>query len=127
MEASAAMGLRELDLSECFDLLASANRGRLAITYQALPAIVPVRLDYKGDEVVIASLLGRSVLIVTPNVGALETGNLGEGQAREWTVQVCGFLRAMEPDRDVLETLGTSDHKDFFTVTTDQVRGWSTL
>jgi hypothetical protein len=127
METDRGTGLRELNLPECFDLLASVNRGHLAITYQALPAIVPVRLEFRGEEVVIASLLGQSVLIVTPNVVALEAGNLGEGLDREWTVEVCGFLRELEPSLGTMG-LGTSDkHKDFFTVTTDHVRGWTTF
>lgn len=127
MPTDRSIALRELELSECFDLLAIASRGRLAITYQALPAIIPVRLRNSRNEVVVSSLLGSSMLIVTPNVVALETGNLGEGQEREWTVQVCGFIRALDPGVEDALLQSSGSRNDRYSVTTNHVRGWATF
>jgi hypothetical protein len=114
--------LRELSIPECLEVLATSSVGRLAITQNALPALLPVRLRLANGYVLISSLVGTSIPLVARGVAALEVGNLGEGHASEWTVEVCGFLRddtqeKLDPDDQTVAT---------FTMSTTNIRGWGT-
>jgi hypothetical protein len=118
------MILRELSASECFMLLATSTVGRLAITQNALPALVPVGIRLVGDEVLIISLVGDMVPLVARGVVALGTGNLGEGLPSEWTVEVCGFLRS---GSDLAATVGSgAEAVDCFSLSATKIRGWTT-
>ena len=113
--------LQALTEAECRTLLATSEVGRLAITQRALPALIPVRLRLVGDHVLIESLIGMAVPLATQSVAALETGNLGEGLGREWSVEVCGLLQ-----RDVSARVGVDegDTSDAFRLSTTIIRGW---
>jgi Pyridoxamine 5'-phosphate oxidase len=113
--------LQALTEAECLTLLATSQVGRLAITQHALPALIPVRLRLAGDHVVIESLIGMAVPLATQSVAALETGNLGEGLGREWSVEVCGLLQ-----RDSSSKVGDDEGEthETFRLSTTILRGW---
>lgn len=92
-----ASELLELSRRECLVLLTAAQVGRLAITHRALPAIVPVRLHLVDGGIVLSSLLGGAFPVEPGTVAALETGTLGDGSPRGWTVGVRGYLEAANP------------------------------
>ncbi|HEY5271797.1 MAG TPA: pyridoxamine 5'-phosphate oxidase family protein [Acidimicrobiales bacterium] len=114
--------LRALTELECLRLLATSNVGRLAITQDALPALVPVQVRLEANHLLITSLLGSAVPLHKQGVVTLETGNLGEGVGREWSVEVCGMLR-----REIPSTLGADEAglDDGFQLSTRKIRGWS--
>lgn len=118
METPRSMILRELSVPECLALLATSEFGRLAITQKALPALVPVRIQLVGDEVLVTSLVGDVVPLVARGVVALGTGTLGYGLPNEWTVEVCGFLRSSS-DTD-------GNNSPSFNLSATNIRGWTT-
>jgi hypothetical protein len=122
INTSRSKPLRALEESECLRLLATSNVGRLAITQNALPALVPVQVRLEPDDVLITSLLGSAMPLRKQGVVTLETGNLGEGVGREWSVEVCGMLR-----REIPSTPGADDGglDDSFRLSTRKIRGWS--
>jgi len=117
------MILRELSAAECFALLATSRVGRLAITQNALPALVPVGIRLVGDDVLVTSLVGDMVPLVARGVVALGTGNLGEGLSSEWTVEVCGFLRS---GSDAASASTNTGSVDSFSLSATKIRGWTT-
>jgi hypothetical protein len=122
INTSQSKPLRALAESECLRLLATSNVGRLAITENALPALVPVQVRLEPDHVLITSLLGSAVPLRKQGVVTLETGNLGEGVGREWSVEVCGMLRREIPSMPGTDEAGLVDS---FRLSTKKIRGWS--
>ena len=87
-----------------------------------LPALVPVQVRFEPDHVLITSLLGSAVPLRKQGVVTLETGNLGEGVGREWSVEVCGILRREIPTRIGADD---ADLDDSFRLSTRKIRGWA--
>jgi hypothetical protein len=81
----------------------------------------PFRLRLVGDHVLIESLIGVAAPLAAQSVAALETGNLGEGLGREWSVEVCGLLQ-----RDASAHVGDDEGEthDTFRLSTTILRGW---
>jgi len=77
-----------------------------------------------GDEVLVTSLVGDLVPLVARGVVALGTGNLGEGQSSEWTIEVCGFLRS-GLDGAASQDTDTGDVESF-SLSATKIRGWTT-
>lgn len=125
MQTNRRVGLRELTVPECLSLLATVDHGWIAITQKALPAILPVRLEVVGSEAVVASLLGGSVPLVTPEVVAIAAGDLGQGGQAGWTVEVVGLLRETGAGSGAGRTFERFEELESFTVACDRVRGWS--
>jgi nitroimidazol reductase NimA-like FMN-containing flavoprotein (pyridoxamine 5'-phosphate oxidase superfamily) len=86
--------------SACWELLATATVGRLALSVGALPTIVPVR--YLVDDASVAINLGRPgmpVSTVHDAVVAFAVDDIDEGTATGWMVQMQGRARlAPSPD-----------------------------
>lgn|GEM_PF-1104504 len=123
MGAIVSGDLKELSRRECLEHLATVSLGCLAVTYKALPAVVPVHIYLVDNDLVVESLLGAAFPFVAGTVAALEAGTLGEGLDQEWTVEVRGFLTARcegevsGPDRH-------EGHSDTFWLSTTDMRGW---
>jgi uncharacterized protein len=113
--------LEALTEAECLTLLATSEIGRLAITQHALPALVPVRIRLVHDHVLIESLIGTAVPLGTQSIAALETGNLGEGLGREWSVEVCGVLQR---DQSGHPGISEEETSETFRLSTTILRGW---
>ena len=84
--------LTELTPDECRKHLRAAELGRLAITYKALPVVIPVRIVAHENVVGITSLYGDAIPLPAGSIVALEAGTLGEDRADEWSVEIRGFL-----------------------------------
>ena len=86
------LALRELDHTECLELLATTNLGRLALTRRALPMIVPARYVVHEDHVVVHLSTGLDRIgwmdgeIVALQVSAFDD----DEQTHGWTVSVTG-------------------------------------
>lgn len=53
--------VEDLDESTCRRLLSTAPAGRIGFTARALPRVLPVYCRTRGDEIVVAGLLGTSI------------------------------------------------------------------
>ena len=84
----------DLSPAECWDLLAMATVGRLALSIRALPMILPVR--YVVDEDAVAISLGRLTMptvSVHDAVVAFAVDRIDERTSAGWMVQVQGRAR----------------------------------
>jgi hypothetical protein len=84
----------DLTQSTCWELLATATVGRLALSIHAMPTIVPVR--YLVDDAAVAISLGRPGLpmaTVHDAVVAFAVDDIDEGTATGWMVQMLGVAR----------------------------------
>ena len=77
--------------AECWALLASESVGRLALSIQALPAILPVQYYLDGDR--IALCLGHYQVpgqAVADTVAAFSADAIEPTTSQGWTVQIVG-------------------------------------
>lgn len=93
-------GLEILDRGECLRLLATATLGRLGITVDALPVIVPVNFRLVGDGIAFRAGIGTKLHAATRNaVVAFEVDHLEPLAGTGWSVAVTGVAReAADPD-----------------------------
>jgi len=118
--------LRELSTTECGELLASVNRGQLATSWHALPAIVPVWIHRDGDDVSIASMLGREIPLLSGMIVALEAGPLGESLESTWAVEICGMLERKSENTQLPQRSASLAESVLLHLTPDRLRGWTT-
>jgi len=84
----------ELSQAECWELLAGASVGRLALSIRALPLILPVRYVVDGASVAVS--LGRNGMptaSVHDAVVAFAVDQFDEESALGWMVQLQGRAR----------------------------------
>ena len=79
------MNAQTLERDECLDLLASATIGRVALSANALPTVLPVRFRLLGDHVVF--LTGRDA---PKNVIAFQVDDIDPRSLEGWSVIVTG-------------------------------------
>jgi uncharacterized protein len=87
-----------LSQAECWQLLAMASVGRLALSIRALPTILPVR--YEIDDASVAISLGRlgmPAAAVHDSVVAFAVDRIDEETAQGWIVQMQGRARLALP------------------------------
>jgi hypothetical protein len=125
MQTRSDCQLRELSAAECDERLASVDRGQLATSWHALPAIVPVWIRRDGDAMTIASMLGREIPLLSGMIVALEAGPLGEDDAQSWAVEVCGTLETRRDSAQVLPRSASLAQWILFQLTPDRLRGWT--
>ena len=91
----------DLTSATCWELLATATVGRLALSVRALPTIVPVR--YQVEDASVAISLGRPglpVATVHDAVVAFAVDAIDQATATGWMVQMQGRARlAPSPSR----------------------------
>jgi hypothetical protein len=79
--------------AECWALLASVSVGRLALSLQALPAILPVQYYLDGDKIALCvghyQVPGQSI---TDTVAAFAADAIDTSTSQGWAVQVLGKL-----------------------------------
>lgn len=109
--------IEELSRAVCLDRLASVDLGHIAVSYKALPVVVPVRIVAGSSSVVVASLLGARIPLHPGCVVALEASSMGDGSREEWMVEVTGLLRAADPSQ-------AGDDEEYFSISTDLIVGW---
>jgi uncharacterized protein len=124
-------GVRTLTTEECYRLLATVQLGRLALSRQALPVVLPVSSVLHDRRIVIQTTGGpilqaaRSVPVV-----AFEADDIEPCTYAGWSVVVTGQMRVVTDSaaRRIYENslafpTITSKHRQFLTVTPRLVTG----
>jgi nitroimidazol reductase NimA-like FMN-containing flavoprotein (pyridoxamine 5'-phosphate oxidase superfamily) len=89
-------GLQILERDECFALLAGATVGRIAITSNALPVVLPVNFVLLGDHIVVRTGRGTKLDAATRNtVVAFEVDEVDTADQTGWSVLVTGVAREL--------------------------------
>jgi nitroimidazol reductase NimA-like FMN-containing flavoprotein (pyridoxamine 5'-phosphate oxidase superfamily) len=89
-------GLQILDRDECIDLLAGGIVGRIAITANALPVVLPVNYVLLNDRIVVRTGRGTKLDAATRNaVVAFEVDELDFADGAGWSVLVTGVAREL--------------------------------
>ena len=89
-------GLQILDRDECVDLLAAGIVGRIAITANALPVVLPVNYVLLNDRIVVRTGRGTKLDAATRNtVVAFEVDDLDFADGTGWSVLVTGVAREL--------------------------------
>jgi hypothetical protein len=95
-------GFEVLDEEECYALLGSVSLGRVAVTMDATPAILPVNYALIDRQVVFATGLGSKLTAaLMSSVVAFEADGVDEASGAAWSVQGHGSSMVLEPGSDL--------------------------
>jgi hypothetical protein len=95
-------GLQILDAVECAALLAGAAVGRIAITSNALPVVLPVNFVLLDDRIVVRTGRGTKLDAATRNtVVAFEVDELDPREGTGWSVLVTGVAHELTAPEEV--------------------------
>ena len=95
-------GLVQLNREECMRLLASASFGRVGVSVDALPAIVPVTIAVTGGGVVFRTIPGTKLAYATEHsVLAVEADYYDPSLRDGWSVLVRGVASKLVDTRDI--------------------------
>jgi uncharacterized protein len=98
-------GLEVLDEAECLRLLAMATLGRVAVSANALPMVLPVTFRLVDDQIVFRTRRDTHLGVGTNNsVVAFEVDDLHPEDHTGWSVLVTGIASELR-DPDVVDTL----------------------
>ena len=92
----------ELTQQECWELLAAGSIGRLALSINALPTILPVQ--YTSDGALTSICLGQHMIpapSVHETVVAFAADETDKGSRSGWTVQVQGIVHGPQESNRV--------------------------
>jgi nitroimidazol reductase NimA-like FMN-containing flavoprotein (pyridoxamine 5'-phosphate oxidase superfamily) len=91
--------VEELDETQCLALLGTVSVGRVGITSDALPAILPVNFVLHGRDILFRTVPGTKLrAAVTGTVVAFEADQLGSATTESWSVLVRGVaLEVTDP------------------------------
>jgi uncharacterized protein len=100
--------LEALNRQECLRLLATQSVGRIGITVQALPVILPVNFGLLGESIIFRTIPGTKLDAATnKNVVAFEVDSYEPDGRAGWSVLVIGRATKMAADEvDDAGTLG---------------------
>jgi nitroimidazol reductase NimA-like FMN-containing flavoprotein (pyridoxamine 5'-phosphate oxidase superfamily) len=79
-----------LELDECRQLLATESLGRIALSVQALPAVVPVFFHLSGNRVVFPVETDALYAALSDNIVAFEVDHIDVGTHEGWAVVAVG-------------------------------------
>jgi len=87
--------IQSLSSEECLQLLSTGSVGRIAVTRDALPVILPVNYAVDGGSILIRTTEGAILRAARAGgaVVAFEVDNLDERTMTGWSVLVTGTLR----------------------------------
>ena len=95
-------GLLILEPAECTALLAGATVGRIAITANALPVVLPVNFVLLDDRIVVRTGRGTKLDAATRNaVVAFEVDDLNFEEGTGWSVLVTGVAHELTAPEEV--------------------------
>jgi nitroimidazol reductase NimA-like FMN-containing flavoprotein (pyridoxamine 5'-phosphate oxidase superfamily) len=95
-------GLEVLDRNECLELLATARIGRVALHWDALPAVTPVNFALDGESIVFRTGPGTKLAAaVTGAVVAFEVDEIDPWYHEGWSVVVTGMAEAVTDPAEV--------------------------
>lgn len=124
-------GLEVLPREECLSLLRRARIGRVAISVDALPAVLPVNFTLIGEDIVFRTNPGAKMDAARANnVVAFEVDDVDPVYQTGWSVLVQGMAReVIEPTqvaemrRAPLRAWAGSGRDHFVRLPTDHVSG----
>jgi len=124
-------GLEILERAECFRLLDSVPVGRLGLSIDALPVVLPVNFVVHGERIVIGTGQGGKFdAAVRGAVVAFEADDWDPFAHRGWSVLVRGSSRILRDPVEVaaarslpLRPWGDPDGVHYLSITTDLVSG----
>jgi nitroimidazol reductase NimA-like FMN-containing flavoprotein (pyridoxamine 5'-phosphate oxidase superfamily) len=129
--ASIAGELTALSRPECLALLEKESLGRVGVSIDALPAILPVNYRVLDDAIVLRTAPGTKLTAALQGaVVAFEVDNADEEAHTGWSVLVVGRARQVsEPDE--LERAGAlglrpwapGSHDHFVAIAIEQISG----
>lgn len=91
-------GLEVLDRDECLRLLGQSSLGRIAITSDALPVILPVNYLVADDHIFVRTGRGTKLDAATRRaVVAFEADAINPFDHTGWSVMVTGIARDADP------------------------------
>jgi nitroimidazol reductase NimA-like FMN-containing flavoprotein (pyridoxamine 5'-phosphate oxidase superfamily) len=95
-------GLAHLNREECMTLLAGSSFGRVGVSVDALPAILPVTIALVGEGVVFRTVPGTKLAYAARNaVLAVEADDYDSTSREGWSVLVRGVARQLEDDEEI--------------------------
>jgi hypothetical protein len=129
-----ASDVRTLDRSTCLALLSSVGLGRVGLSVDALPVILPVGFRVDGDRIVFALRPGdRAAGALDDVVVAFEADDVDPVTGSGWTVLVQGPARVVTArtgysgaDWVLLGRHDTPKAPELVSVSTDVITGWLT-
>lgn len=121
----------ELSRDACFARLAEHRIGRLALSVNALPTIVPVRYAVIGHELLIGEVAEASIVSALENsVVAFEADTVENAGGAGWVVCVVGKATEVVDTATIAKlrslpagTGGSAPRGRYFRVTTERVTG----
>jgi nitroimidazol reductase NimA-like FMN-containing flavoprotein (pyridoxamine 5'-phosphate oxidase superfamily) len=124
-------GLEVLPRAECLSLLRRATIGRVAISVDALPAVLPVNFSLIGEDIVFRTNPGAKMdAAMANNVIAFEADDVDPVYHTGWSVLVQGMAsEVIEPDQVAemrkapLRAWAGNGWDHFVRIPTDQVSG----
>jgi len=97
-------GLQILDRDECVTLLGGGSVGRIAITANALPVILPVNYVLLDDRIVVRTGRGTKLDAATRNtVVAFEVDDLDFRDGTGWSVLVTGVAHELTAPEQIAQ------------------------
>ncbi|HSL66625.1 MAG TPA: pyridoxamine 5'-phosphate oxidase family protein [Actinomycetota bacterium] len=104
MELGAVERLEVLSRDECLSLMATVPVGRLGVSVEALPAILPVNFALLRDRIIIWSVPGTKLDAATAgNVVAFEVDDYDPGGRWGWSVLVRGAASEITDAEELAE------------------------
>jgi uncharacterized protein len=95
-------GLARLNREQCMELLAGASFGRIGVSVDALPAILPVTIAVMGDGIVFRTVAGTKLAYAARNaVLAVEVDDYDPGHGDGWSVLVRGVATQLEDTGEI--------------------------
>jgi uncharacterized protein len=95
-------GLEVLPREECLRLLRTATIGRVGLSSQALPLVLPVNFALDGDDIVVRTAAGTKLDAALRNaVVAFEVDEIDPLYHTGWSVLVTGMARALRSDDEL--------------------------
>jgi uncharacterized protein len=107
--------LDPLNLDEALALLGTVPVGRIAITDEALPVILPVTFVMDGPDVIIRSVAGSKLAAATHGaVVAFEADDVDRTAKTGWSVMIVGIAQHVTDTADIaqLARLGLEPYVD---------------
>jgi nitroimidazol reductase NimA-like FMN-containing flavoprotein (pyridoxamine 5'-phosphate oxidase superfamily) len=95
-------GLARLTRDECMTLLESASFGRVGVSVEALPAILPVTISMLDGSVVFRTIPGTKLAqAAAGSILAVEADDYDAAAGDGWSVLVRGVASELIDDRDI--------------------------
>lgn len=95
-------GLARLSRQECLALLASASFGRVGVSVEALPAILPVTIALMDESVVFRTIPGTKLAYATKgSILAVEADQYDAALGDGWSVLVRGVASELVDAGDI--------------------------